>query len=59
MYFLKVKCDNTNDNRKNKDGILNQYGPSSLKKSVKDFQFFTNYTNTIRINTSKLCDKTI
>ena len=32
IYFLKVKNDNTNDNRKNGDGILNQSGPSIFKR---------------------------
>ena len=40
MYFLKVKCDNTNDNRKKENGTLNQSAPSSLKRSLKYLQFF-------------------
>ena len=35
MYFSKVKCANTNDNRKNGDGPLNQSSSSSLKNHGK------------------------
>ena len=63
IYFLKVKCDKANINRKKRDDILNQSGRPFLKR----FPLFLNKTVTvgvnhtytiIRINTSKLCDKT-